>query len=124
MSELTKEDEFIKLANLAIQYNACAESVEEKDSLSDMPISEWITTKCNASWAMWVLKVLGNKIAEDARIEFINKIKDPMMAFHIYLSVTILTENEDILLRTKFEGKLPTAEKELQDEIVTRIKNG
>lgn len=124
MSGLTKEDEFIKLANLAISYNACAESVEEKDSISNMPISEWITTKCNASWAVWVLKIIGDKISEGARIEFIKKITDPMMAFHIYLNVSILTENEDILLRTKFEGKLPRAEKELRDGIVTRTKNG
>ena len=58
----------------------------------------------------------------DIRKVLIGKIKDPMMAFSIYLTFDWLTDEEDKQLEDKFKGKLPTAKKELKDRIVKRAK--
>jgi hypothetical protein len=58
----------------------------------------------------------------DIRKVLIDKIKGPMIAFSLYVSLDFLTEEEDKLLEEKFKGKLPTAEKELEDGKVTRAK--
>lgn len=48
-------------------------------------------------------------------------IKEPMDAFRLYVGCApILTESESLSLKSIFDGKLPVAEKELRDGIVTR----
>ena len=49
-------------------------------------------------------------------------ITDPMMAFQLYLRAGWLKDEEDKLLEAKFKGKLPTAEAELANGIVKRMK--
>ena len=72
-------------------------------------------------WAEWVLDKVGKELDEKCRKFFIDKIKDEMTACQIYIKLApILTTAEDTLLTAKYEGKLPTAEKELRDGIVTR----
>lgn len=49
-------------------------------------------------------------------------IKEPMDAFRLYIDCApILTETDSLSLKAVFEGKLPVAEKELRDGIVTRV---
>jgi hypothetical protein len=48
-------------------------------------------------------------------------VQDPMEAARLYIDCApVLTEAEDITLKSIFKGKLPTVEKELRDGIVTR----
>ena len=77
--------------------------------------------KMPEEWASWVLDKVGKELDEDCRKFFIDKIKNEMVACQVYIKCApILTTTEDTLLTAKFEGKLPTAEKELRDGIVTR----
>ena len=46
---------------------------------------------------------------------FINKIVNTMEAFQLYVNLQQATESEEALLKSKFEGKLPTAERELEE---------
>jgi len=78
----------------------------------------------NQGWAVWDLTVRGADVDPAIRKVLISKIKDPMMAFQVYLSLAWLTDEEDKLLEEKFKGKLPTAEAELEKGIVTRAKHG
>lgn len=59
---------------------------------------------------------------QELRTFFIGLIKDPMDAFQHYIHDKDLTKEDDIELKKIFEGKLPTAEKELKDGIVNRAK--
>lgn len=51
-------------------------------------------------------------------------ITKPIEAFQVYVEETDLSEEEEALLLSKFKGKLPTAEKELQTGVITRKKYG
>ena len=63
----------------------------------------------------------GKELDEEVRKGFIDKIKDPMTACQVFIKCAqVLTEAEDILLKSKYEGKLPTAEKELRTGVVCR----
>jgi len=74
--------------------------------------------------APWTLLKLGRDAPPELRDILIEKVRDPMIAFTLYLRLEWLTDEEDKLLEEKFKGKLPTAEKELADHIVTRAKYG
>ena len=119
--------------NLILQSKlACVEAINVYSNYKDIStitigeaLDEFLEDgSIDQSWAVWTLKALENEIAEDIRIGFINKIKDPMMAFSVYTKLKVLTKKEDELLKTIFEGKLPKAEKELIDEEITRAKDG
>ena len=73
-------------------------------------------------WAFFVISHVGKYLTEQARLPFINLIQDSMYAFVIYLMQPYLTEQEDALLKSKFEEKLPTAEKELLTKKIERLK--
>ena len=40
----------------------------------------------------------------------------------LFIDCPYLTDEEDVLLKNKFEGQLPTVEKELATNIITRAK--
>ena len=42
----------------------------------------------------------------------------------LYLNVAWLTDEEDVLLEAKFKGKKPSLEKDLEDGVIKRAKNG
>ena len=52
----------------------------------------------------------------------IERIKDPMAALQVYVKLKDTTEEEDMMLKKKFEGLLPTAEKELKEGKIKRVK--
>lgn len=88
-----------------------------KDGLKTKPfVTEYVS--------YWVLENIRQFFNEEVRLEFIKNIKTEMQVFSIYLNYDDLSENEDILLKSKFEGKLPKAEKELEDGVLERKKDG
>jgi len=74
------------------------------------------------SWAVWYLMVLGEKSNTVIRKRMIEHIHDPMMAFQSYLQLHWLTDEEDKLLEAKFKDRLPTAEAELANGIVKKVR--
>lgn len=76
----------------------------------------------NPVWSVWFLFHFGEQTDTSLRQKVIAAIKDPMIAFVAYLNYTWLTDDEDKLLEEKFKSKLPTAENELKNGIVTRAK--
>lgn len=72
-------------------------------------------------WSEWVLIHVGKELDEVVRGYFINKISNARFAMRVYVDCgDFLTDKEDELLIAKYKGKLPTAEKELSTNIVTR----
>jgi len=76
----------------------------------------------NPIWGIWFLHTFGAETDTTLRQKLLAAIKDSMQAFSVYLTFAWLTDEEDRLLEGKFRGKLPTAEKELENGIVTRAK--
>lgn len=65
-------------------------------------------------WSEWILSKAFNELDVEVREIFISKMKDPMSSIQVAIScVKVLTAEEELLLKEKFEGLLPTAEKEL-----------
>jgi hypothetical protein len=67
------------------------------------------------SWSPWVLEKVGKELDEDCRKFFIDKITHPMTSLQLLAACDFLTEEEHILVKAKYVGKLPTAEKEIAD---------
>lgn len=106
---------------------ACAEAIDWYRHFTDVPFGESIDavladTTANPSWTAWFLTILGEKIDPEPRKRLLGKIRDPMMAFSLYLGCEWLTDEEDQLLEAKFKGKLPAAEAELAQGIMSRRK--
>ena len=103
---------------------ACAEALEYlKTSATVMDLGVNIPAD-KPEWAVWDLTVFGKDEEVAIRKVMIAKIKEPMMAFRMYLDLDFLTTDEDKMLEDIFKGKLPRAEKELADGVTARAKNG
>lgn len=72
-------------------------------------------------WHSWVVTTLGAELSEEIRKWFYSMLA-PITAMQIYIQAPYLTSAEDIVLISKFEGKLPQAEKELLT--IVRAKDG
>ena len=82
----------------------------------------YLDGKFPEGWAEWVLNNVGKDMDDKCRKFFIDKIKNEMTACQVYIKCApILTAKEDTMLKAVYKGKLPTAEKELRDGIVTRV---
>lgn len=73
-------------------------------------------------WSAWVISHWGKEMDNDTRMAFIENVKDPMLALSLYLRLPFLTDEEDKVLESVFRGKLPRAEKELAEGVVSRAK--
>ena len=93
-----------------------------KKTLGELADTLTTNAKYEPGWGIWLLYKFGTEIDITVRKKLIITIKDSMMAFSVYLTFSWLTDDEDRLLEEKFVGKLPTAEAELRDGIVTRAK--
>lgn len=69
-------------------------------------------------WAKWVLEKVGKEMDEKCRAFFIAKIKNEMSALQLRRKCDFMTADEHTVLLAKYEGKLPTAEKEITDGVV------
>jgi hypothetical protein len=79
--------------------------------------------KAPEGWAAWIIIKGKGEIDEDVQNGFMRKIKDPMTALQLLLKCDHLTDEQDMVLKAKYEGKLPTAEKELRTGIVVIAKS-
>ena len=128
MAKYTSATKASDFAKVLTKLNACSEAMNRlyedypAQQLSIATLLNVCSTFPDQSWAIWVLKIFGQDMSTDLRQVLISKVTDSMMAFRLYLDFPWLTDEEDILLETKFKGKLPTAEKELADGIVKRSK--
>lgn len=103
----------------------CGVAMNTLDQFKDLTIEEGLKTKpfCTEIWSYWVLQNVRQFFTEEVRLEFMKNITSEMSVFQIYINYSDLSEKEDELLKSMFEGKLPTAEKELEDNVVVRAKN-
>ena len=74
------------------------------------------------AWIAWAIYRLGAKMDRGGRRVMISKIKNPMLAFQLYLRLRFLTDEDDRLLERAFKGKLPKAEEELRTGAIRRSK--
>lgn len=87
---------------------------EAYDVLNKEPIPEL--------WIIWLLENLGKELGPDIRMRLFTKIVKPTTALRIFMDFVFLTDEEDIMLKKMFKGKLPTAEKEISTGVVIRSK--
>lgn len=124
-----KETPFYLFIENIKRRSACSDGVEwtelekHKDKPFGMAMSDFLSDdNADEAWAIWCLTLYYNFWEEDLRIDCMRKIKDEMNAFNLYIDLENLTDKEEEILKSKFEGKLPIAEKELLDGIIKRNK--
>ena len=88
----------------------------------DKVLAHALNPTTSGAFAAKAFKELYDRWTPQQRTDLLNKIIDPMTAFQVYLKVADLTNAEDVILKAKFHGQLPTAEKELADGVVVRAK--
>ena len=115
----TPADDLLKVLK---RLSYCSEAKNYFKKFAGGSVLEMVEGTLDQSWASWYLAVLGEDNEIKLRKIMISRIKDPMMAFTLYLRLSYLTDEEDKLLELKFKGKLPTAEAELAKGIVKREK--
>jgi hypothetical protein len=74
------------------------------------------------AWIAWAIYRLGAKMDEGTRRVMLSKVRNPMLAFQLYLRLRFLTDEDDRLLERAFKGKLPKAEEELRTGVIRRAK--
>jgi hypothetical protein len=126
---LTLDSKFAEFIALCVKNGACANTgeaipvMEKADTGIGMPkggtCAEGFTLYRDGkefpeSWASWVLEKVGKEMDEKCRQFFIDKIKNEMVSLQLRKSCNFLTTAEHTTLLSKYEGKLPTAEKEIQ----------
>lgn len=131
---LTLESKFAEFIALCVKNGACANTgeaipvMEKADTGVGMPkggtCAEGFALyrdgkEFPASWAEWVLEKVGKEMDEKCRAFFIAKLKEPMSCLQLLTRCDFFTENEVVLLKGKYTGKLPTAEKEIRDGIIS-----
>lgn len=129
---ITMKSPFVEFIELCRKHDACedqgafrwmAREIEKnKDITFGEAMKDYLVDEtADASYSFWILEMAGKELDEEVRQGFIAKIKDPMTACQIFIKCGhVLTETEDILLKEKYEGKLPTAEKELRTGVICR----
>jgi hypothetical protein len=129
---LTLENKFTDFIKLCSENGACADTGDAIPSMEDavkFDLKEGATcangfalyrdnAKYPEAWSPWVIEKVGKELDEKCRKYFIDKITNPMMALQILTKCDFLTKSEHILLKAKYTGKLPTAEKEITDSKV------
>jgi hypothetical protein len=127
---LTLKSKFAEFIALCVKNGACANTgeaipvMEKADTGVGMPkggtCAEGFALYRDGkefpeSWAEWVLEKVGKEMDEKCRAFFIAKLKEPMSCLQLLTRCDFFTENEVVLLKGKYTGKLPTAEKEISD---------
>lgn len=129
---LTLESKFAEFIALCVKNGACsgkgeAIPVMEKANkgfgmVADGTCKEgfelYLKGDFPESWAFWVLEKVGKEMDDKCREYFVKKIKEPMVALQMVRKIDF-TEAEQTVLKKLYEGKLPTAEKEIRDGIVS-----
>jgi len=120
----TKLSYFIK--NGLKKNNACQESVSFCENLvsqkKNITLRDISKVDLKEGWVFQTLQDYDGVFDSDVRKEFFKHIKDPMIAFQLHIKLKNLDDEDELIIRQKFEGKLPTAEEELRTEKVKRKK--
>ena len=129
---LTLDSKFSEFISLCSLNGACSEkgaaipTMEEANKgfgmVADGTCKDgfelYLTGKFPESWAHWVLEKVGKEMDDKCREYFVKKIKEPMAALQL-LTRVYFSSAEQTTLKAVYEGKLPTAEKELTDGVVS-----
>ena len=119
------KDKIQKIIDVGAMTIPCGLAMDTVIKFKDITVEEGLKQEpFNIEWwSEWILRNMGEYFTEEVRIGFIQNIKNEMTAFQMYLDREDLTDNEDKELKLIFEGKIPTAEKELRDGTVFRAKS-
>ena len=122
---LTLESKFSEYVEALRNGGACKEVVSIHDAMlaknPKLTVGDVYKTFCedpkfNEGWACWALQLIGKEMDVSFRSSIIKDlIKDPMQSLQMLMKCDFLTEKEHMLLKNKYVGKLPTAEKEIAD---------
>jgi hypothetical protein len=111
------------------EKKACEESIvwAKKINKNNITFGEAIDAlvedgELDQGWAKTVLELWDGELDKEVKKTFLKKITDPMMAFDLYRKLVNIDSEEIDIIKQKFNGKLPTAEKELKDGILTSIR--
>lgn len=74
--------------------------------------------------ARGMLRIYDGQLAPEIRASVIEKITDPASCFHLWQRLENLTPEESAILESKFEGKLPNIEKDLDQLRTERAATG
>ena len=128
---INKNDNAIEFINKCTDVKSCAKAMswlnnnyKKDNNITTYDIVKKYLEDDNADrgWAVWALEKIGEGLDTNIRKLCINKILDPMIAFQLYIRSKFFTKEEENLLKKKFEGKLPTAEKELKDGVIVKCQ--
>lgn len=127
VNQLTAESPVREYIALIKKQFACGDALSWCEGYSDLTVGELYEKgiadgTVTDSWVAWTLMVIGEHLSEKLREYLIRKLQEPMLAAHLYMRITWLTDNEDNLLLDKFRGKLPVVEKRLEEGIAKREK--
>jgi len=128
--KFTRNTPFSEFISDIILKNACVKGVDWtqlskfKDKTFGEAMDEFLLDKnANQAWASWCLYNYYEDWEKSLREDCMKKIKDSMSAFMLYTNLETISDEEENILKSKFEGKLPTAEKELKDGKIKRKKD-
>jgi len=127
---LTLESKFSDFIELCISKGACSQeggAVPWMQAVAKTGVTTFGDAllvyakdeKIPEGWNSWVLEKLGKDLDDKCRQFFIDKIKTEMSALQLRISCDCFTATEHATLLSKYEGKLPTAEKEIIEGKVT-----
>ena len=94
----------------------------KKATMEDGLKSYLADSEVKYSWGAWCLLHFEKEFDTDVRTKFLQKEGPTMISFKLYVKLKEISVAEDLILINKFAGKLPTAEKELSDGVITRDK--
>ena len=123
---ITRETKFSELVNLGMNIvedpASCKEMAVAQKQVAvnpDLTVGDFIDGKVSGvkdeGHFYGVLIEKGDECSPEVREGFIKKIKDPMIALQLYMRLKSVTNEEKKILKEKFKGLLPTAEKELKE---------
>jgi len=107
---------------------ACSEALQLFDQFAGGTLGQAVDALLdlgNRPWVLWFFLQLRKILTPKIRERLLASLGDcPATKFSLFLDVEDLTDKEDRLLMKGFEGRLPTAEAELESGIVQRKKLG
>jgi hypothetical protein len=97
MAEFDEDTSFTDFLTRLERIQGCEQAVEHYQAFRNKPCGEAFddlrdNTEADESWASWLLKVYKVRLSERLRKRCIDKIRDPMRAFRVYLKCDYLTD--------------------------------
>lgn len=124
---LTLKSPFVEFITLCEKDGACPEAMEwmnkqlssnKEQTFGDAILVYVKDEKVPEGWSSWNIEKHGDQLDSDIRDYFISCVKDPMESLQLLIKADC-TIAEQTILKARYEGKLPTAEKELRDGVIS-----